>query len=185
MSRPLLISLLVWILAGSCTPALADGPFELPADGLLIITAAQDSTLAFRWEEGPGPAQLTLVWPEGRLIIPSDLAMQGDAEGDLGIPLLAGFGGTGPEGAVVLNEGIQPIAGSLAFSDGRLHWVVSGGELEIRGTRLIYRRPWVGEDGSAGQSLRDQRANLLMIAGLLLLIAVLLRRARRKNRRKD
>ncbi len=157
---------------------------ELTGEGLLVITAAQDSTRSFRWEEGPGSGQLSLVWPEGRLIIPSELSLQGDAQGDLGIPLRAGFGGNSPAGPVALGEGLQSIDANLAFSDGRLQWMVSGGELEIHGNRLIYRRPWVGTGKAPGTGLKDQRANLLMIAGLLLLIAVLLRRARRITRRK-
>lgn len=174
------------ILLSLATGTQAQERFGLEDDGLLILTAAQDSTSGFRWENGPGPSQLSLIWPEGRLTIPADLAMESDPSGDLGVPLQAGFTGTGPGGGVDLRDGRRIIRESLAFTDGRVHWVVSGGRLDIAGPNLRYRRaqePATGEpEGALG---RDQQADFLLIAGLLLLIAVLLRRARSKTRRRN
>ena len=184
MPRPSLMLLLGLSLVSSACLSRPAARVEFGEGGLLVLSAAQDSTRLFRWEDGPGPGQLSLIWPEGRLIIPATLPLQGDEQGDLGVPLQAGFAGAGPAGPVPLGEGLMVIDESLTFSDGRLHWTVQEGEMDVRGTRIIYRRPWVGADQAPGAKLRDQRANLLMVAGLLLLIAVLLRRARQKTRRK-
>lgn len=174
------------VLLLACPGVFAQPGTALMEEGLLVIADAQDSTTVFRWESGPGPKMLSLIWPEGRLTLPADLALQGDSHGNLGVPLRVGFGGTGSDGPFAMVDGTHAFSESLAFTDGRMQWVVSEGTLEIKGSVIRYLRPWGSDSGndSSPRSPQEQKANFLLIAGLLLLIAVLMRRARQKTRRK-
>ncbi len=83
---------------------------------------------------------------------------------------MAGFSGNLPGGPLVFEDGLYPIKENLVLSDGVVQLVVSAGELEIHGPRFRYTRP--------GEISDKSKANFALIAGLLVLIGVLLRRAR-------
>lgn len=156
--------------ASSAGPATADATTGGP--GYLVIEAARDSSAGFRWESGPGPGYRSLVWDQGRLVIPDSLSCDHFGKHDLGISFTENFAGSGVSGRIVLVDGIFPVSEPVVLSDGFLELELSAGELEIRGSRIRYRR--------ASLQPRDFRSGLLMLAGMTLLVIVLLRRARLK-----
>jgi hypothetical protein len=149
--------------------------FQLDQPGVLVITAAQDTAAGFAWQPGPGPGRISLVWEGGVLSIPDTLAMEGYPNLNLGIPVKAGFFGRGKEGPLAMEDGIYQVSEDLMMSDGVVQLMVSDGELEINGPRIRYTQPVANPDNPV--------SNYLFIAGLLILIAVLLRRARLKSRK--
>ncbi len=155
--------------------AQADGSenrFELEQPGILIITAASDTSAGFFWRPGPGEGRISLVWDGGVLSVPDTLAMDGFPNNNLGIPLRPGFAGSGAQGPLLLDDGVYSVSESLMMGDGIIQLMISDGELEIYGPRFRYTRP-------VTKPFDDKtKANFLLIAGLLLLIAVLLRRSR-------
>ncbi len=170
----------VLILWGGFIPSVSGQ--ELPPDqavlmthpGILIITAGQDSTAGFHWQKGPGLGRISLVWDGGVLSIPDTLALEGYPNFNLGIPIRKGFFGSGKNGALEFVDGIYGISEDLMMSDGLVQLMVSRGELEIHGPRIRY--------SFSQTEPKKQVANYLLTAGLLILIAVLLRRARKKLR---
>lgn len=146
--------------------------FSLEQPGILIITAASDTSAGFQWRSGPGVGRISLVWDGGVLSVPDTLAMDGYPNNNLGIPLRPGFSGSGGQGPFLLADGIYPVKENLMLGDGVIQLMASDGEFEIFGPRFRYSRP-------QPSIVNDKtKANFMMIAGLLLLIAVLLRRAR-------
>jgi len=145
---------------------------HLGRPGYLVIEAARDSTLGFRWEAGPRPGFRSLVWDQGRLTLPDSLEPEDFARQDIGVPCTARLAGTGASGQLVLRDGIYPVSEPVILSDGHLELQVSAGELEFRGARIRYRR--------AVAETHTFKAGMLMLAGMMVLVVVLLRRARLK-----
>ena len=147
--------------------------FSLEQPGILIITAASDTSAGFHWHAGPGAGRISLRWDGGVLSVPDTLAMDGYPNNNLGIPLQPGFSGNGAEGPLLLADGLYTVKENLMLGDGVIQLMISDGEFEVFGPRFRYSRL------SQGAIVDDRtKANFMMIAGLLLLIAVLLRRAR-------
>ncbi len=155
---------LVWGQANSQITNALEQP------GVLIITSARDTTAGFQWQPGPGNGRISLVWPGGVLSLPDSLAMEAYPNSNLAIPLIAGFSGNLEAGPFALDDGTYEINENLIMSDGVIQLIVSSGELEIFGPRFRYT---LSSDNS-----HESRSNYLLIAGLLVLIAVLLRRSR-------
>lgn len=143
--------------------------------GYLIISSARDSTAGYTWQKGPGPGQLSLTWRAGMLTIPETLVLEPFSVDDLAIPVTADFSAAGSGGQLEWKEGSYKISEPLVMSDGIIDFLVSKGELEILASRIRYSPPEGMQEEEA-----DPRASFLMLAGFLLLIGVLLRRARRK-----
>jgi len=171
MSLRALILLLLFCFPG-ITQAQTDEstPIGLQQPGVLIITAARDTTAGFEWRNGPGMGRLSLVWEGGTLSVPDTLAMEAYPNLNLGVPLKKGFSGNLDNGPILLDDGVYKIRETLIMSDGVVQLVVSSGELEIHGPRFRYTL--------FDQTSDETKSNFLLIAGLLVLIAVLLRRAR-------
>ncbi len=180
---PLWLLLLATVLL-PLKPVLAQDPegpdssvdMELGHPGYLIVGSARDSLAGYAWERGPGPGQISLRWAGGLLSIPDSLALESFAEWDLAVPVLATLAGAGESGSLRWRDGRYDISEPLLLADGRISFLVSAGELEIKGTRVRYRPA----DREAAKDRGNMKASLLMMAGFALLIWVLLRRARRK-----
>ncbi|MCB1183390.1 hypothetical protein KDM41_08145 [bacterium] len=144
--------------------------------GYLVIGGVRDTTetYAFRTEPGPGPGRRSLVWPEGTLTLPDSLVLEPYGESDVGLACRPALAGVGSSGQLVLRDGAFQVSEPLVISDGVFELHVARGTLEIRGDRIRYRRP----DAEA----RRNKAQILFLAGLLLLIVVLMRRARQVAR---
>lgn len=146
---------------------------QLGRPGYLVIEAVRDSTAGFTWTTGPGPGFRSLIWDQGRLTLPDSLVVEDFSHRDIGITCTAQLAGIGGSGQLVLRDGIYPVSEPLILSDGLLELEITGGEIEIRGARIRYRR--------AVAETRASKSGLLMLAGMTLLVVVLLRRARLKS----
>ena len=112
------------------------------------------------------------------LTVPDSMALEPFAESDLAVPVTGHLTGAGASGTLDWREGTYPVSEPVMITDGVVSMLVSGGELEILGTRIRYRPPaFSDEEGRA-----DPRASFMMLAGILLLILVLMRRARNRLR---
>lgn len=163
--------ILLFLLLGM-TPARGD---ELGHPGYLIISAARDTSAGFQWVDGPGPHQISLTWRDGMLTLPDSLAVEEFSRFDLAIPVRAQFSGAGTSGKLEWREGTYDITEPLMITDGVISLLVDEGELEVLEQRVRYRAP----SESTDKTPNDPRASFIMLAGILLLIGVLLRRARR------
>ena len=164
----LLLTAIVLLLAG--TAAAQSGPLVLGQPGYLIISGARDSTGTYVWQDGPGPGRRSLVWPEGTLSLPDTVFTEPYGRQDLGLPCRAEMSGVGKSGSLVFSDGDYTVSEPIVVSDGILELHLAAGRLEVRGSQIRYRRPDVAEPKT--------RANLILLAGLALLIIVLMRRAR-------
>jgi hypothetical protein len=160
---------------GQADPASRLGE-QLGHPGYLIITAGRDSTAGFQWLEGPGPDQISLTWLDGMLTLPDSLTLEPFGERDLAVPVTGSFAGAGAGGKLRWQDGTFTISEPVLLTDGLVQLLASAGELEVLATRIRYRAP----EATAPRDGNDLRASLMMLAGIALLIAVLLRRARRK-----
>ncbi len=168
--------LIVGILAAMAIPAAGQSERTvLGQPGYLVIEGVRDSASVYGWQDGPDPDHHALVWPEGSLRLPRWLSLDEFGQLDAGVPSQAGLSGTGGSGHLVFEDGIYPISEPLVLADGVWELNISAGELEVRGAQIRYRRPVV-ED-------RTTQANYIFLAGLLLLIIILMRRARRGLRK--
>ena len=167
--------LFLWILvaatAAGQTPE--DSQHTLGHPGYLVISGAAtaDSASGFHWQTGPGPDELSLVWDEGMLTIPGDLQPESFGPDDLAVPCGPELAGAGNAGRLVFRPGRYPVTEPVLLTDGTVTLYVAGGELEIVGQRVRYR--------PTGKKMEDIRASYILLAGLVLLTVVLLRRARR------
>lgn len=152
----------------------ADGEV-LGHPGYLIIAAARDSSAGFNWLEGPGPGQISLTWLDGMLTLPDSMVLEPFGQFDLAVPVTAQLSGAGASGKLDWRDGIYEISEPVMLNDGVIGLLVSEGELEILGTRIRYRAP----ERDDPQKKVDPRASFFMLAGIMLLIGVLMRRARR------
>ena len=144
--------------------------------GYVILDGAADSTAGYRWEDGPAPGRRSLVWADGVLTVPDTLDLEGFGPRDLAVPALPALTGTTGGGALVFADGRYEISAPLLLDDGRLGLYAAAGELEIVGQRVRYRPPAVRERA-------DPRAGFVFLAGMVVLVVVLLRLARRRGAR--
>jgi hypothetical protein len=151
---------------------------ELGHSGYLIIGSARDSLAGYQWQAGPGVGQISLTWREGMLTVPDSMALEPFAESDLAVPVTAHLTGAGATGTLDWREGNYPVSEPVMITDGVVSMLVSGGDLEILGTRIRYRPPVFLEE----KDRPDPRASFMMLGGILLLILVLMRRARKRLR---
>jgi len=142
--------------------------------GFLVIVGAADSSGVYEWQEGPGEDQRSLVWDVGVLTVPADMVHETYGPGDLGVPCRATLAGNGRGGRLVFAEGTFAVDEPLRLTDGVIDFYAADGELEIRAGRINYRR--------VSPRQKDPRASFIMLAGMVLLTVVLLRRARRRRK---
>ncbi|MEN8005624.1 MAG: hypothetical protein ABFS42_01365 [Candidatus Krumholzibacteriota bacterium] len=166
---------LVFLVVGSpcLSPAQSDQTHNLGQPGYLVIEAARDSAAGFAWDTGADPGTRSLIWDEGRLTIFDPVIAEDFGRWDLGIPCTEFLAGSGSSGSLVIRDGIFPVSEPVVLTDGLLELQLTGGELEVRGAVIRYRRPASG--------LPASKSGLLLLAGMTLLIIVLLRRARMKS----
>jgi hypothetical protein len=173
VSTSVLAALIAWAGIGSAAPPAATDAarHELGEPGFLVIVGAADTTDTFVWQDGPGADRRSLVWNEGVLTVPRGMDFETYGPHDLGVPCGAALAGNGRGGRLVFSEGTFPIDEPVRLTDGVLDFYAASGELEIRPGRVRYLR-------SASRQ-KDPRASFIMLAGLVLLTVILLRRARR------
>jgi hypothetical protein len=176
--RPMLVvlSLALLIVAQPMAGQETENRAELGHPGYLILSAARDSSAGYAWEEGPGPGQIRLRWEGGHLTIPDTLVLEPFAQYDLAVPVRASLEGEGDSGKLSWRDGRYEVSEPLFLDDGQVRVLLRSGELEILGTRLRYQP---AEAEIKGENV-DLRSSFLMLSGLLLLIWVLMRRARKK-----
>lgn len=143
--------------------------------GYLVIEGVRDSTSVFAWQQGPGPGRHSLVWPEGTLSLPDSLNPEDYGRADVGLACGSDLSGVGSSGYLVFNSGLYTISEPVVLADGVLELHLSAGELEIRNNQIQYRRPVIVD--------HTHEANYIFLAGLVLLIVVLMRRARKQMRK--
>lgn len=142
--------------------------------GFLVVSSARDSTAGFRWLEGPGPGRRSLVWPSGTLNLPLDLPVEEFSDLDLAIACSADLAGVGGGGNLVLRDGEYRISEPVLLSDGVVFLHLVAGRLEVLGERISYHPP------RQRASPADPKAGYIFLLGMVVLIAVLMRRARKK-----
>lgn len=148
-----------------------DDRHALGHPGYIVMTgAAHDTTGTFFWQSGPGPDQRSLVWAQGVLTVPVGLVPETFGPADLAVACGADLAGGGHGGRLVFTGGRYRIKEPLLLTDGSVTLYATAGKLEILGERVRYTAPKA--------SLKDSRASFLLLAGLVLLTLVLLRRAR-------
>jgi hypothetical protein len=164
------------LLSAVALPAVGqEGRTVLGQPGYVIIEGVRDSTSEFIWQDGPAPGRHSLVWPEGTLSLPEGLELDAFGRQDAGVACLAGLSGVGGSGRLVFDDGIYKISEPVLLADGNLELHISAGELEVRGDQIRYRRP-----KSKNQGQDNSQANYIFLAGLVVLIIVLMRRARNR-----
>ncbi|MGD9548277.1 MAG: hypothetical protein AB7V45_12125 [Candidatus Krumholzibacteriia bacterium] len=171
-----LVALIVAASAISGRPAPAGT--ELGRSGFLIIMGARDSSASFQWRDGPAAGQRSLVWPDGQLVLPDTLVPEPYGAFDLGVIVTGGLAGSGAGGRLDFRDGSFAIDEPLVMTDGTVSLLASAGTLEIRGPQLRYRAP-----PEMASSPGDPRAGFLLLAGIILLVVVLMRRVNLHRRR--
>ena len=165
---------LVVLAFASTAAALAAAP-TLGHPGYVILSGAADTTGGYRWRPGPGPGQRSLVWPEGVLTLPVDDVCETYGPADLAVAVTADLAGLGGGGVLAFTDGHYVVTAPLHLADGRISLFLAAGKLEISGGRIRYVPP------APAAGARDARAGLLLLAGMIILVAVFLRLARRRN----
>jgi hypothetical protein len=169
--RPLSLLLLAACLAASAPAGGQEARHALGHPGYIVMAGAvEDTTGTFVWQSGPGATQRSLVWEDGVLTIPADLVPETFGPADLAIPCGPELAGGGHGGKLVFSGGNYRIHEPLLLTDGTVTLYATAGTLEILGERVRYVAP--------RRSLKDPRASYILLAGLVLLTLVLLRRAR-------
>lgn len=168
---------LTGVAAVSVASAANDGEVTLGRPGHVIISAGLDSTRGFQWQRGPGPGQRSLTWAQGVLTLPDDQEVESLLEVDLVVPCGDRLSGLGQTGRLVFRDGIYEVSEPVLLSDGVLQLYITAGELEVRGPRVRYTAP--------REQTKDPRAGYVFLAGMILLVVVLLRRAALRNRNKS
>jgi hypothetical protein len=138
---------------------------------LLVIESVRDSTQDFRWVPLPELGRLSLLWEGGALFIPADLDTGTYGVADLTVPYGPELQGASEGRRLVFAPGRHRIEQTLLLADGRFSLVLTRGILEVGEGRIIYRR---------SARPRDQRAQYLLLAGILLLTVMLMMRLRRR-----
>ncbi len=177
--RGLLITTILMVATASSiatAPAVpVTGP-AAPAGWVLIIEGARGADTSFMHNEHARLSRHALLWPEGVVTAPSEVAWRDTGAADLVISLdEAGLEVAATAGRLPLDPGNFDIDTPLAIDDGRVVALLAAGRLVVDGGGLRYRRlPPADGGGRSG--------TLLLVAGLGLATAVLLRLARRRVR---
>jgi hypothetical protein len=169
-------AILLWAVMCCLAGAAVGGVHVLGRPGFLVISGAADTTGHYAWRSGPGPRERSLVWPDGVLTVPQDLPLESFGPHDLAVPTGSDLAGITDGGALVFGDGLYAISAPLLLSDGSISAYLAAGELEIVGERVRYLPPPPDQPA-------DSRAGFIMLAGVLLLVVVLLRLARRRSGR--
>jgi len=143
--------------------------------GYLVIEGVRDTTALFSWQNGPGPGRHSLVWPEGTLSLPDSVELDDYGRLDVGLTCGRELSGVGGSGHLVFADGLYTISEPVVLGDGILELHLAAGELEVRQNQIHYRRPVIVD--------RSHQANYVFLAGLVVLIVVLMRRARKQLRK--
>ncbi len=162
--------------ASASGDTLTSGGQVLGRPGYLIISAARDSTAGYRWSTAPESGQKSLVWDCGLLVLPDSLILEPFGADDLGVATAPGLRGSGGGGALAFRDGRFKIDQPLLLTDGLISLYIADGELEIRGAQIRYLPP--GSDQKKSTTVADPRAGFLLMSGIVVLIVVLMRRAR-------
>ncbi len=170
--RPLTVAAAALLLLAAGA-ARAAAP-SLGHPGYLILAGAADSTAGYHWRDGPGPDQRSLVWEQGLLTVPATLALEGFGPRDLAVAVGADLTGTSEGGELIFSDGRYRISAPLLLSDPNISFYAAAGELELVGERIRYLPPRVGERA-------DPRAGFVFLAGMVVLVVVLMRLARRRR----
>ena len=155
------------------SPPRTAGGETLGHPGYLVLEGAADTTAGYRWHAGPGRRERTLVWPEGVLTVPDTVVCEPFGAEGLAFPVSPDLAGVGARGALAFRSGRYGIDDPLHLTDGKIAAYLTAGELEIRDERVRYIRP-------AASRSPDARAGFLLLAGMILLVVVSLRFARRR-----
>ncbi len=167
------------VAAGSALGVRAAGTVQ-GRPGLLVLAGAADSTAAYRWQVGPAAGQRSLVWEQGLLTLPDSLVLDTFGPRDLAVPTGATLTGTSGGGDLLFADGSYALSAPLLLTDGCISFYAAAGELEIVGERLRYLPPQAVVKGDGA----DPRAGMIMLAGMVLLVVVLLRLARKQAGRR-
>lgn len=165
---PLLVTLLMSLLAAVIpSPSRADSL-------ILVVEAARDTTRGFRAQNLPELGRRALTWPEGVITLPDSMDwLEHEADGlafRLDGEALVGVGSAGRFSGRI---GSYEVDTPLYLTDGRVVACLAAGRIEVAADRIVYR---------AKGHRRDQRGDLLLLGGIILATAVLLRAARRRTR---
>lgn len=152
--------------AGQDAPGLVLGDV-----GYLVVTAAQDTSSGYHWIDGPGDGRRSLIWPNGVLSVPLDYPIEGFGAFDLAIPCGDDFGGVGDAGRLLMQDGQYRLREPVVLTDGTIYFFADEGLLEIVATRVRYFPPET-------EKTSDMRSSFFLLAGLMILIYVLIRRSR-------
>lgn len=159
---PLLAALLLGGGAGASEPVL------------LVVEAARDTTAGFVALSLPDLGRRVLAWPEGVISVPDTAVWLESGRDGLAFALAAPpLAGVGAGGRFPAEPGRYKLDTPLVLQDGLVVACLSDGELEVAPGRFVYRRPG---------KRHDQRGDLLLLAGLVVATAVLLRAAGRRKR---
>ncbi len=164
------------MVAGLLVVLLVVGPPSARAESLLLVVeAARDTTAGFRAQVLPELGRRALTWPDGVITLPDTMAwLEHDADG-LAFRLdPEQFTGVGAGGRFTGQAGSYKIDTPLYLTDGRVVICLAAGKLDVTADQLIYRHH--------GRR-RDQRGDLLLVGGIILATAVLLRAVRRRTSR--
>ena len=165
---------MLWSAAAGSAPA-ADERTVLGEPGYLVIEGVRDSASTFSWQDGPGPDRHSLVWAEGTLSLPDSVELDDYGRQDVGLACGPELSGVGSSGHLVFTDGLYLISEPVVLADGVLELHLAAGELVVRRNQIHYRRPEIVDSRS--------QANYIFLAGLVVLIVVLMRRARKHLRK--
>jgi hypothetical protein len=161
---------LLWTLAVWAQPAVSEEGLLHPAKpGLLICEEARDSTRDFTWIILPGTGRRSLVWEQGAITVPEGLSPEEFGVADIAIPYSQQLTGVSAGRRLLFESGRYVIKQPLLMIDGANYYFFSAGEILLEEGRIVYRR----EDRR-----EDPRASYLLLAAMVILVAVLLFRAR-------
>ncbi len=174
MNARLLLTLLVTTAVAAWWPAVAPAS----AGGLsvrLVVAAGRDSTVGFQVVEMPAQGSRILAWDHGTVTVPDSLVPGGDEGADVDFPLTVASLSAVAEGRdFPLEPGRYRLDAPLLLGDGVVVAHFASGELTIQRDRIIYRQPEIR---------RNPRGDFLLLGGLALATAILLRLARRRTGR--
>jgi hypothetical protein len=158
--------------ARAAQPARADS-LHPSRDGVLVLEQVRDQQEGARWLDGPDGGILS--WRHGAAVLPA-----GAVPGTLGVaaltvPFTRSLGGISGGRRVVFQEGNYVLSAPVLLYEGGLQVFLTGGNLQIEPGRLVHR--------PSGGSSPPPRAQYLLLAGIVLVTAILLIRARSRLRR--
>ncbi len=170
---------LLAVCAVLLSPALAGGQVEPEGGGQLVIDGARDPQQHYRWLAEGADGAAILSWPGGFLALPRSAAVDSLGEQALAVFYSERLRGFSAGRRLLFQQGRFAIKQPLLLSDGVLQLFAARGELTIEPGRLVYRdRP-----EASPPDRFPPRAQLTLLAGIVILIAVLLRLSRSRLRR--